>query len=445
MVVSSLAKNSGARMLADVSVLALGAIAAVITARWLGPSGKGIAAALALLAMLFARASALGLGEGGIVMVGQRRVTTPAALRANLAAIGVSSALAAGMFIPVAILQIQPESTALWLAVVVTAIAIPLGAVHDILSQGLNMQERIVESSLVVGLTSVGTITGVALFVIVLSLGVLGAALGTVTGVGVGVLSAALLLSPRFRLKPHWNVAYLRRAVRYGVRVEASYLIAILAGRLDLLLVFSLAGQAAAGNYSVALTIAGVAGLAPWAFSYAAFPQLAYIEESGVKSLSLLIWRRGLIASAAVAALLGVLGPVFISPTFGDAFQPAVVPTVILLGGAVCVSGQLVLARAVAARGDPRLILRSFGLSLIVMIALDLVLIPALGITGAAIASTVSNCGGLGMCVRHYRRAGVGLSELVPRWSDCVGLARTARSLVGSLGHSWSAQPTAPK
>ena len=439
---SSLARNSAARMVVEVGGVGLGAVAAIVTARWLGPSGKGIVATLTLTAMLVGRLATMGLGESGIVMVGKGISDQEHVLRANIGAVLLSGIVGTVICWSLAAVIIQPGSEEIWLAVAVAAVTVPISAAQDIVSHGLTMQERIVQSSSVVGATALSTVSALVGFVVVLDLGVLGAALGSFVGVAVGVTLAAVMLSRDFSLRPRLDREYLRPAIRYGLKLEVSYLITLMAARLDLLLVFVLAGSGDAGNYSVALTVAGLVALAPFSFTYAAFPRLAYLGEAQSRNLALVIWRRGLLASVAMAAVVGATVPLLLPFAFGSDFEPAVLPTLILLLGAVCVAGQWMLARALAARGNPKLLMQTYALSLAVMVPLDLLMIPLFGMVGAAVASTVSSMAGLALCIVRYLRQGTGPSDMTPGREDLAALLRSFRTLVGDLVHRrWRVTP----
>src|SRR5215218_8856337 len=71
----SLAVNSVSRLTADVVGLVLAMVAAVVTARWLGPAGKGVLSTLTFLAGLFVVACTAGLGDAAVVEINSRRVS----------------------------------------------------------------------------------------------------------------------------------------------------------------------------------------------------------------------------------------------------------------------------------------------------------------------------------------------------------------------------------
>jgi O-antigen/teichoic acid export membrane protein len=75
---------------------------------------------------------------------------------------------------------------------------------------------------------------------------------------------------------------------------------------------------------------------------------------------------------------------------FGAAFRPSVTPLLWLLPGIVAFSVANVIASYFAGIGKPRLNFYVALAGLAVTVLFDLLLIPALGIAGAAIASTLS-------------------------------------------------------
>lgn len=430
----SLARNAGARLVADLSTFVFGAIGAVVTARWLGPSGRGIVTALGFISMIFIAVASMGLTDAAVVMVGRRNISMSAALRTNLGFAGLSGAAAAMACLTLAALQVGPDSFEIWLAVGMAALAVPIGTIQGILAGGLMMTERIVDASLVIALASLSTLFATCILVIPLSLGILGAVGAMTIGAVTGVVLATALLRRDFKIVPSWDFEYLRPAVKYGAKVQASHLVTLMAGRLDLLIAFSLLGEASAGQYSIALTVASVVVLGPFALAYATFPRLAYVEAAEVTGLTLLIWRRAVMAALLVALTLALICPFGIPLLFGDRFTPAVTPSLILIAGALFTSGQWTLARAVASRGSPELLLHSFGLSLILMVGLDFALMPPFDLVGAAVASAVSSLAGLMLCIRHYHRnEALPLSALRPRASDLPELIADSSRLFRTL------------
>src|SRR3712207_1100217 len=92
---SSMGRDASLRLSADVVVLVMGFVAGVVTARVLGPPGKGTLAVLVFLGGLLGQLGTLGLGEAAIVWFGRRRVSLQAALSGVMPGVVVGGLLGA--------------------------------------------------------------------------------------------------------------------------------------------------------------------------------------------------------------------------------------------------------------------------------------------------------------------------------------------------------------
>jgi O-antigen/teichoic acid export membrane protein len=431
----SLVRNSFARLVADGAALVAGGIATIITARVLGPAGQGVFATLAFVSGLFVLISGLGLGDAVIVRVGQGRADYRRAAGTALVVGLMASAVGAGVTVLVGALQIRPDDRETWLAVGAAAAQVPLGVATALAGAFLNVRERVREASLVFALTAVLTTVGVAVFVLALDMAVFGALLAGVVASSVAlVVAAGLLRTHGLMGGPRFDLGFLRGALPFALRVQAGGIVLTASNRLDLVVVFSLAGRADAGFYSIALTVGTLASLVPWALSYAAFPRLARLPADEATDLIARSFRVAVAAALFTGALLALAVPVAIPLLLGSEYDASVVPALILLIGGVLVSGQWTLARAFAARGDSRLLVRSFSASLATMLALDFLLIPPLDIAGAALAAVAGTALGLAVCLLRYRRDKGGLASLVPRPADFSEVLRTPGRLLRRRG-----------
>jgi O-antigen/teichoic acid export membrane protein len=138
-------------------------------------------------------------------------------------------------------------------------------------------------------------------------------------------------------------------------------------------------------------------------------------------------------AAAGAGLLLLIATPVAVPLLFGGEFRPAVVAAMVMIPGSVLWSAQWLLCRAEAARGRPRLLLLSFGTGLGVMIGGEMVLIPAFGIIGGAVASVAGPVAGLVVCLVWYHRSSdwpLPLRRLLPGAHDMPGVLASIRSLL---------------
>lgn len=420
---SSLLRDTSWRVASIGLSVAFGAVSAFVTARWLGPAGQGFTSTLAFISTAAAMALALGLGESAVVMVAWGRSSMRRAI-ANVLGWGLaSSALGVLPFLAVAVVVLGPTEPSQGLAIaIVTATLIPsvMGAMG---AQLLRLLGDLISSSGVFLTTAAATTTGVVVFVAVLDLGLPGAAAAGALGQACGLALGFFRVSRETALPlPRCELRYLREATPFGIRVEASNLLWLAWGRLDLLLVYTIVGAAGAGRYSVALTVSALTALPAYALTFTAFPRLAAADPEARHALMSRLVRLSTATTLLGVAFMAAFLPFAIPLALGDPFAPAVAPAIVLSAGTVLGSAQWLLARSFAAAGEPNLTVVSLGLNLVVMCALDLVLIPAFGLLGAAAASVVAPGIGLIPCLRRFARDGT-LRELVPRWSELGRIA----------------------
>jgi O-antigen/teichoic acid export membrane protein len=145
------------------------------------------------------------------------------------------------------------------------------------------------------------------------------------------------------------------------------------------------------------------------------------------------LFRIGLEASIICALVLAVLTPIVVPVIFGPPYGGAIGPALLLIPGGVAWSGQWILCRAAAARGATRPLIVSFAASFIMMIALDLVLIAPFGVTGAAIASSISSAVGFAIASFYYIRDDWHWRLFMPRLDDLAHIARETRGIGARL------------
>ncbi|MBF6591509.1 MAG: O-antigen ligase family protein, partial [Ktedonobacterales bacterium] len=122
-------------------------------------------------------------------------------------------------------------------------------------------------------------------------------------------------------------------------------------------------------------------------------------------------------------------------PFFASSYLPALTPLWLLLPSVFGFTVYKTLYGYLLGRGKPTVGVFSAGSALLVTIALDLLLIPRLGIAGAAIASSVAYCvNGLIVLIVFSRASGIALADaLVVRRSDLVELRDDAARFLRRL------------
>ena len=413
------------RLVSETIALAATLVTATLTARYLGPAGKGYYSSLMLLGGLFVLAANAGLGEAAIVVAGRGVYALRDAAGATMAAVLGLALVGCAACVGIAQLVLPGNGQEQDLAIVWTGALVAVNALYTTALSLFLSRERVVLVGILSVANAVLSTAAVWVLLVASDLGVEGAVLGSVLGAGAAMVAGYVLLprvgvSPRPRLLP----GYMRAALRYGLPLQLANVLVLMTGRLDLILVYHLQDASTAGRYSIALTIGTLVSSAAMALSFASFPRLANLPEADSRRLAGTVVRTGTAAAIVSAAVLAAITPVAVPLAFGAPFRGAIAPTLILIPAGVLWSAQWLLSRAAAAQGAPRLLFISFALSFVAMIALDLVLIGPWGSTGAAIASLLASCLGCGIAARHYLARGWKAADLLPGRAEFRAVAQ---------------------
>ena len=418
------------RFASDGAGVLLGMVSSIVTARVLGPAGKGTLSALTFVTLLVMQCCTLGLGDAAVVRIGQAKASAQQALSSSVAAVTLASLLGAAVVLGYALVQLPTDEPGIWAAVAAGCLTVVVAAVGQVLVFVVYARQRIVAVSVLAICMSTTAVIGVVVLCVLIDLEVFGAMLaGLVTAVLGFVVAATMLLRERLWRRPRIDLSYLRPALSFGVRTQLANVLAYSSARFDLLLVYALASQQETGLYSVALTLGTITGFVAIALSFASFPPMAGMSDREAIDLTATMVRVALVLGVGLAAILSAVLPTLLAVLLGSAYEDALVPGIVLLVANVLWGVQWLLSRALAARGDPQLLVRSFALNLATMGACDLALVPALGALRAAFGTLIVSTAGLALCLLAYRSRGIRLRTFVPTRCDLVRLWEVARRM----------------
>lgn len=387
---------------------------AILTARALGPGGKGVVTVLLLLPAV-ASILLAGTLELANAYFGASQPDTRRRLLGNslvVSALGGSAAFALVLFIG----AVATRFGGTWLELVLAAATIPLISATRLVAVLILSTGRTGTYNLLTPLGQVLLLALTAAAFVVWGSSPLAvvAANGVAQGFAFVVALGVVRIAPG---RPSGEL--LRQCVRYGVFGFSANLVHFLNLRLDFFLLSVIRSPAAVGVYSVAVTMAELLGRIPAAASTILLPRVASGAPGGV-AFTTRVARIVLLASIAGGLVLAAVGSFLITLFFGDDFSGAYTPLLLLLPGTVALALANVLTSDLAGRGAPAILLYGSLIGLALTVVLDLLLIPAYGASGAALASTISYVVATIFIVvvfsrRHRMRAG---ELLVPRRAD---------------------------
>ena len=235
----------------------------------------------------------------------------------------------------------------------------------------------------------------------------------------------------------------LRQSVVFGVKVYVAQVFLFLVLRVDQVLVGRYAGFRQLGLYALATTVAELLWLLTDPLAAALIPHMVRARVGDDRRLSFAMARLSMSISA-IAGIAGwFLAPIVIPVVYGRGFAGAVPALRLLLPGVVALAAARPLGAVRVKEGQvvlPSLLgLAALGLN----VALNLVLLPRIGIRGTSIASSICYAALALSYVAIARRRGVaGWLDLVPRPSD---LRLLAPGRCGPSGrHRRAARPDGP-
>jgi O-antigen/teichoic acid export membrane protein len=211
------------------------------------------------------------------------------------------------------------------------------------------------------------------------------------------------------------DLPYVSALFSYGIRVHPANILAYLGYRIDVFLVDGFKGAAAVGLYGVGVVIAEGLWMPSQAVSTALFPTIAAEQsESTRRSITPRVVRNTLWVTALLGGILFVVANPVVELLYSSRFSASGPVLRILVPGIVLFAAARVLGNDIAARGRPLVSSSIAALVVFCNIGLNVLLIPDHGIEGAAWASTGSYSLAFLVSAAVYRRiANVQLRELV--------------------------------
>ncbi|MEM7353724.1 MAG: oligosaccharide flippase family protein [Acidobacteriota bacterium] len=209
--------------------------------------------------------------------------------------------------------------------------------------------------------------------------------------------------------------ALSRASARFSTRawlaiaapIAASSGLMVLNGYVDLLVLGSLGEVAQVGLYRVALQVGLVSGMAYTALNMLANQRFAYLRAAGelaqTQTTATFMARIALLCAIPIPIVLILRGREIIAAVFGEAFIDALEPMVILALGQ-CLNAATGMARTLLIMsGQEKTVALITVAAVLGNLLCCLVLIPRLGMSGAALANLIA-AGGLNLTLWAYAR-----------------------------------------
>lgn len=377
----------GTRML----TMVLGLVTGVITARTLGPENRGIFSLVALFPATLVTLTKFGQSQATVYFI-RREKTDVSTVASNVFVFGTLMGL---MLVGLVAVFADPirasilKGVPLWSLVVVLPM-IPILLVESYLYGALQATDRFRVFNTRIMAESLLTLSGMAVALWVLDLGLAGA-LGVVISIRVMMLAWLVkTLHDETPLRFRFDFPLARRMLRYGLKSHIQIIASHFHFKAGVYLVAYYLNPTQVAFYAIGARLAEQMMYLPQSLGLALFPRLAGSSDERIHRMTAAACRQTLLISVAAAAVMTTIGPLAISGWYGPEYAPAGVPLRYISWGIVMMSMYVLLSRDFTARDRQLVNIFAAYVALIGNVALNLVLIPKMGIEGAAIGTSVS-------------------------------------------------------
>lgn len=380
----------------------------VLTARWLGPEGRGVYA----LVLLYSSVGVTFLGGMGSALAYQvsnlgKPIRAVVWSAVALALIAGTLALLASVVVYRAVGD--PD---LWWLVVVGAAQPPLLCGAALTWAFLGADDHRGYNRAIIAPSAVSLVLLLAL------LGPTRLLTGDEASVRVALLAWLLAqcltvawllwLGRRAWFPPDFagiTPASLRLLLLFGVQTGVADLISFLNYRVDVFVLDLLRGTGEVGVYSVAVQAAEGLWFISSAIGVAIYARVGMVSPAEAAELTARSMRHAIFIIALLGLGLVLVAGIAVPFLFGPRYEAAVSAFRLLVPGIVVFGlGRIFSTYFTNALGRPRVPLLIAGTSLVVSVPLCFALIPSLGMNGAALATTISYVVSMALAVVLFSR-----------------------------------------
>lgn len=362
-------------------------ITGIVTARALGPDGRGVTIALATVAQLAGFLFAMGVAQSLSYFIARRPEDGPSLLTTwtlmllplAAVAIGISELLLPTIFANDA----EAVDIGRWfMFIIVLVVGLELN--YGLL---LGTQDYFAYNALRLGppvLAALSLIVLWAMDELTVRSALIAPNVAYLLALVVGMARSARRVGVG---TPNWQLGLT--SLWYGIRGQGSTVASNVTARLDVAMLPAYVSSANVGLYSVATNVSLIVYQLSNTFAGLVLPAAVSDPERGSVKVVGSLWA-SLVVAGLLAAVLGLLAEPLLQLVYGDLFRDASEPLLLLLPGAVLFAGSSILAAGVYAAGRPFTATSAQLLGMAVTVVGLFVFLRTGGITAAALVSTAS-------------------------------------------------------
>ncbi len=374
--------------------LVVGLVISVVTARALGPEGRGEYNLLILIITTLTTLFNFGIPGSNTYFVAQKKIEKGKLMRGSfLIALWLSAFCFLLLFVlyRVDYLRYLFPVDKLTMTMVLSFAVVPI-VFFNVFAQGIIVGENRIylNNYIYLGSQTTQAVTlaaAYALGILSVQLAIALFAVSNLVSFGIIGVSYRATLFDFASHKMDWRE--YKQLLVFSAPLQLGNIIQFLNYRLGAFIVNYFLGAAAVGLFFMALNLVEILWLLSTSMAAVLLPTVAAQHEQS-KKISVKAAAASFALTIAAAVLALPIAPFAIVHLFGKDFAGSVLPFLILLPGIAIFSVTNVLAAYMTGIGKPGLNTLISFVALVFTVVLNLLLIPRFGISGAAAASSVS-------------------------------------------------------
>lgn len=369
----------------------LGIVGGVVLARWLGPHDRGVLALVLLLPATAITMVKLGVPQSCVYFINRDKwpAETVASNVFSLALLLGTAVAAACWLLRDPLLDTVLPGVPTW-ALALALLRVPLLLIDDYFFGVLQAVGKF-------GIYNRRLIEGELLRIAAILVALVGFDMGLYAAVlihtAVSAVMVVWLLVAVYREIPFtisMSRTLLRGQLEFGFKSWIQTLTQHMLLRIDVYMVAYYLGPAETAFYSLALRFTEMVLEIPQAIGLVLYPRLASLAPEEIYRLTAQTCRRTLALTGVCAAGLALLGPPVIVLWYGPDYAPAGDPLLWAAVGVIAMSIYVIVTRAFTSQNRQRINIAAGLPALVLNVALNAVMIPQMGIVGAALATAIA-------------------------------------------------------
>lgn len=388
-------KNTLMTLSRQISSILLGLLSSIIIARVLGPEGNGMYQLIVLLPTTLMTLLNFGVGTSSVYYIGQKKYEVKDIIKTNtLSGLSISFV---SIIIGAVVIQFfsndffQGVPKAYLYAVLIIIPLLVLNEFYLVIFQGVQDFKSFNSLALV---RQIAVLFSLALLLFIFDIGLV----GTVISFSLGILSQFVLTLYLMKKRIQTTILsgtvskqYFKKSFSFGYKAHFSNVLSFINYRADMYLISFFLAPAAVGLYSVAVVIAEKLWIVSQAISSVLYPVISSSNNEDDKNrLTSALSRNVLFFSIIFGIVFYFLSDFIFNLLYGSAYNESSQMLKLLLPGIILFSVDRILSNDLAGRGRPDLNMYTSLFTVISNVLLNIYLIPKIGISGAAISTSIT-------------------------------------------------------